>query len=83
MGRGLYVATSSPTVLAADAYLLGDRFSLLVKAFLFPASCKVVFWLEVPARGTPNPTLVVGLTPTDIQYLACYAAVDFSCDGYL
>merc|ERR1712086_853638 len=65
-GKRALLATSPPTVLAADACLLGGRFSLLVKAFSF----LMAFWLEVPARGTPNPTLVLGLTPTDIPYLA-------------
>ena len=41
---------------------------LLMKAILF----LVAFWSEVPARGTPNPTLVLGLTPTDIPYLAVW-----------
>ena len=46
------------------------RFSLFAKTFLFPPSRRVAFWSEVPTRGTPNPTLFLGLPPTYIPYIA-------------
>ena len=36
----------------------------------FPSLIREATWLGAPALGAPNPTLVLGLTPTDITYLA-------------